>query len=296
MVAHRYSVRRPASGPSLGDRQGRLKASGPGTSRQTVLPSRTFEATHPADFLRRKSVIFRLTSPHRGAKPPFHQKNSAPDGLVTLTSIRDSPASARPASSSDDVLIRRLSVSGRRGELRLPFSRQEPGGTPDLPGKPRWGAAGLRVDVSMSASSPDEEGSRSLPSPSTATRSEAPQRATWRSPPACIRPAWFCMEGEVLHGAESRPDDRLSLTATISHSSPLLPNPPCTRHSRRHALTVDGKTYGSAANFAHRVDLRRGGPPLLEDLRAGTSAATSTARWTEVAFNGHRCGWRPNSD
>lgn len=207
----------------------------------------TFEP-HPADFFARKSVIFRLTS--HEAKAAFLEKLGL-DGLVTLT-FDSGLAGLTAQQFIDDVLIRRLGVSGVVAGYDFHFGARRQG-TPDFL-KAEGARQGFEVDI-VERISQDEEGSLDAVS-STATR-EALQKGDVALAARLLGHAWF-VEGEVLHGR------KVGRTIGFPTANIAL-DPSCKLMHGIYAvtLTVDGKTYGGAANFGTRPTFDDG-PPLLE--------------------------------
>lgn len=207
----------------------------------------TFEP-HPADFFARKSVIFRLTS--HEAKAAFLEKLGL-DGLVSLT-FDSGLAGLTAQQFIDDVLIRRLGVSGVVAGYDFHFGARRQG-TPDFL-KAEGARQGFEVDI-VERISQDEEGSLDAVS-STATR-EALQKGDVALAARLLGHAWF-VEGEVLHGR------KVGRTIGFPTANIAL-DPSCKLMHGIYAvtLTVDGKTYGGAANFGTRPTFDDG-PPLLE--------------------------------
>lgn len=207
----------------------------------------TFEP-HPADFFARKSVIFRLT-PH-DAKAAFLEKLGL-DGLITLT-FDGALAGLTAQQFIDDVLLRRLGVSGVVVGYDFHFGAKRQG-TPDFL-KAEGARQGFEVEI-VERISQDEEGSLDAVS-STATR-EALQRGDVALAGRLLGHLWF-VEGEVLHGR------KVGRTIGFPTANIAL-DPSCKLMHGIYAvtLTVDGRTYGGAANFGTRPTFDDG-PPLLE--------------------------------
>jgi riboflavin kinase/FMN adenylyltransferase len=207
----------------------------------------TFEP-HPADFFAKKSVIFRLT-PH-DAKAAFLEKLGL-DGLITLT-FDGALAGLTAQQFIDDVLLRRLGVSGVVVGYDFHFGAKRQG-TPDFL-KAEGARQGFEVEI-VERISQDEEGSLDAVS-STATR-EALQRGDVALAGRLLGHLWF-VEGEVLHGR------KVGRTIGFPTANIAL-DPSCRLMHGIYAVTlsVDGRTYGGAANFGTRPTFDDG-PPLLE--------------------------------
>ena len=207
----------------------------------------TFEP-HPADFFAKKSVIFRLT-PH-DAKAAFLGKLGL-DGLITLT-FDGALAGLTAQQFIDDVLLRRLGVSGVVVGYDFHFGAKRQG-TPDFL-QAEGARQGFEVEI-VERISQDEEGSLDAVS-STATR-EALERGDVALAGRLLGHLWF-VEGEVLHGR------KVGRTIGFPTANIAL-DPSCKLMHGIYAvtLTVDGRTFGGAANFGTRPTFDDG-PPLLE--------------------------------
>jgi riboflavin kinase / FMN adenylyltransferase len=228
----------------------------------------TFEP-HPADFFAKGSVIFRLT-PH-DAKAAFLEKLGL-DGLVTLTF--DALLSGLTAQQFvDDVLLRRLGVSGVVAGYDFHFGAKRQG-SPDFL-KAEGVRQGFAVDI-VERISQDEEGSLEAVS-STATR-EALQRGDVAMAARLLGHPWF-VEGEVLHGR------KVGRTIGFPTANIAL-DPSCKLLHGIYAvtLTVEGRSYGGAANFGRRPTFDNG-PPLLEVFVLDFDGDLY-GKMVEVAFNG----------
>ncbi|MCB1545115.1 MAG: bifunctional riboflavin kinase/FAD synthetase [Methylobacteriaceae bacterium] len=207
----------------------------------------TFEP-HPADFFAKKSVIFRLTS--HEAKAAFLDRLGL-DGIIVLTF--DATLSGLTAQQFvDDVLVRRLGVSGVVAGYDFHFGAKRLG-TPEFL-KAEGARQGFAVDI-VERISQDEEGSLDAVS-STATRA-ALESGDVALAARLLGHPWF-VEGEVIHGAKRG--------RTIGFpTANIALDPSCKLRHGIYAvtLTVDGKTFGGAANFGKRPTFDDG-PPLLE--------------------------------
>ena len=207
----------------------------------------TFEP-HPADFFAKAAVIFRLT-PH-DAKAAFLEKLGL-DGMVTLTF--DAALSGLSAQQFvEEVLVRRLGVSGVVAGYDFHFGAKRQG-TPDFL-KAEGARLGFAVDI-VERIAQDGEGSLAAVS-STATR-EALERGDVALASRLLGHDWF-VEGEVVHGRKlGRTIGFPTANVALDASCKLL------HGIYAVTLTVDGRTYGGAANFGRRPTFDNG-PPLLE--------------------------------
>ncbi|MBX3525787.1 MAG: bifunctional riboflavin kinase/FAD synthetase [Methylobacteriaceae bacterium] len=228
----------------------------------------TFEP-HPADFFAKRSVIFRLTS--HEAKAAFLRRLGL-DGMIVLTF--DAALSGLSAQAFvDDVLIRRLGVSGVVAGYDFHFGAKRQG-TPEFL-QAEGARQGFAVDI-VERISQDEEGSLDAVS-STATRA-ALESGDVALAARLLGHPWF-VEGEVIHGAKRG--------RTIGFpTANIALDPSCKLRHGIYAvtLTVDGETFGGAANFGKRPTFDDG-PPLLE-VFVLDFAGDLYGRMVEVAFIG----------
>lgn len=207
----------------------------------------TFEP-HPADFFAKRSVIFRLTS--HEAKAAFLERLGL-DGIIVLT-FDATLASLSAQDFIADILLRRLGVTGVVVGYDFHFGAKRQG-TPEFL-KAEGARLGFAVEI-VERISQDEEGSLDAVS-STATRA-ALEAGDVELAARLLGHPWF-VEGVVIHGAE--------LGRKLGFPTANLALEPFCR--LRHGiyavtLTVDGRTYGGAANFGRRPTFDDG-PPLLE--------------------------------
>lgn len=228
----------------------------------------TFEP-HPADFFAKKSVIFRLTS--HEAKAAFLERLGL-DGIIVLT-FDAALAGLSAQAFVEDILVRRLGVSGVVVGYDFHFGAKRQGSPEFL--KAEGERLGFAVDI-VERIAQDEEGSLDAVS-STATRA-ALEAGDVELAARLLGHPWF-VEGEVIHGRKlgrqlGFPTANIALDASCK-----------LRHGiYAVTLTVDGRTYGGAANFGRRPTFDDG-PPLLEVFVLDFEGDLY-GRMVEVAFIG----------